>query len=105
MTLFPYSVASLDPTSPKYDAKRYWRGPVWVVINTLIGMGLKEAGYKAQAERIRSDSARLIEKGGFAEYFDPEDGSPAGGGSFSWTGRLLARLGFKRIGGELRWGP
>lgn len=81
----PYGIASLDPHSPKFDAKRYWRGPVWVVVNTLIGMGLKNAGYEEQAERVRSDSARLIEKGGFAEYFAPNDGSPAGGGAFTWT--------------------
>ena len=81
----PYGVASLDPHSPKYDSKRYWRGPVWVVVNTLIGMGLEEAGHHQQAERIRKDCARLIEQGGFAEYFDSRDGAPAGGGAFTWT--------------------
>ena len=85
LELAPYSIASLDPESPKFDSKRYWRGPVWVVVNTLIARGLKEAGYCEFAERIRSDSARLMEKGGFAEYFDPIDGSPAGGGVFTWT--------------------
>ena len=80
-----YGVASLDPQSPKYNTKRYWRGPVWVVVNTLIGIGLEDAGHHALAERIRSDCAKLIEKGGFAEYFDPEDGTSAGGGVFTWT--------------------
>ncbi|WP_198662989.1 MGH1-like glycoside hydrolase domain-containing protein [Cohaesibacter intestini] len=81
----PHAVASLDPTSPHYNPKRYWRGPVWVIVNTLIGIGLEDAGYRSEAERIRSDCARLIEGGGFAEYFDPEDGTPAGGGVFTWT--------------------
>lgn len=81
----PHAVASLDPASPDYNPKRYWRGPVWVIVNTLIGIGLENAGYRSEAERIRSDCARLIEGGGFAEYFDPEDGTPAGGGVFTWT--------------------
>ncbi|SNY91238.1 hypothetical protein SAMN04515647_1454 [Cohaesibacter sp. ES.047] len=81
----PHGVTSLDPENPDYNPKRYWRGPVWVVVNTLIGMGLDEAGHKAFAERLHSDSARLIEQGGFAEYFNPEDGTPAGGGTFTWT--------------------
>ena len=81
----PHGVASLDPDSPKFDSKRYWRGPVWIVVNTLIGIGLNEAGHHEFAERIRSDCARLIETNGFAEYFDPVDGAPAGGGAFTWT--------------------
>lgn len=80
-----YSVPSLDPHSEQYDTKRYWRGPVWAVVNTLIGIGLEDMGYQAQAERIRKDCEALISTHGFAEYFDPADGTAAGGGTFTWT--------------------
>jgi glycogen debranching enzyme len=80
-----FSVPSHDPASEKFEPFRYWRGPVWGVVNSLIGMGLKDMGYIEQAEKIRSDTARLITKSGFAEYYNPEDGSPAGGKDFTWT--------------------
>ena len=83
-----YSVPSYSPSGSQFDPKRYWRGPVWGVVNTLIGMGLEDMGYKKQAERVRQDTATLIEKNGFAEYYDPFDGTAAGGGTFTWTAAI-----------------
>lgn len=80
-----YAVPSYPPDGAAFDGKRYWRGPVWGVMNMLIGMGLEEAGLNARAARVRSDTARLIAENGFAEYFDPRDGAPAGGDTFTWT--------------------
>jgi hypothetical protein len=40
-----YLVPSLDPDDPGFDPIRYWRGPVWFVINFLIGSGLTAAGH------------------------------------------------------------
>ncbi|WP_068108800.1 MGH1-like glycoside hydrolase domain-containing protein [Tropicimonas marinistellae] len=80
-----YLVPSLDPDHPEFDALRYWRGPVWGIVNTLIGLGLAETGHDELARRVRKDSRRLIEASGFFEYFSPLDGTPAGGGHFSWT--------------------
>jgi hypothetical protein len=48
-------------------------------------VGLAEQGLTEEARRIRGDTARLIAEHGFAEYFDPMDGTPAGGGTFTWT--------------------
>lgn len=81
----PFAVPSLDPAHPKFDRLRYWRGPVWAVINGLIGRGLAEAGHTKLAERVRGDTRRLIETSGFFEYFDPLSGAGAGGGNFTWT--------------------
>lgn len=82
------SFPSHDPHSDKFEPLRYWRGPVWGIINTLIGMGLAEMGHHKQAEKLRSDTASLIAQSGFAEYFDPNDGSPAGGKDFTWTAAI-----------------
>ena len=80
-----YGVPSTDPEAPQFDPRRYWRGPVWAIMNAMIGIGLEEAGLVDLARRVRSDTARLIAERGFAEYFDPLTGAPAGGGSFTWT--------------------
>lgn len=79
-----FGVPSFNPQDEKFDAKRYWRGPVWAIMNMLIATGMKEMGY-AQAEQVRRYTQLLITENGFAEYFDPTDGSPAGGESFTWT--------------------
>jgi glycogen debranching enzyme len=80
-----FGVPSYDPAGPSFDRLRYWRGPVWAVMNFMVGVGLAEAGHAGAAARIRADTARLIAENGFAEYFDPLDGTPAGGGTFTWT--------------------
>jgi hypothetical protein len=35
------------------------------------------------------DSLELIRLSGFAEYYDPIDGTPLGGGRFSWTAAMV----------------
>ena len=84
-----YLVPSHDPRDARFDLRRYWRGPVWHVCNDLIVDGLRTAGQAALADRIVADSLALIEQSGFAEYYDPRDGSPLGGGRFSWTAAMV----------------
>ena len=84
-----YLVPSHDPRDARFDLRRYWRGPVWHVCNYLIVDGLRRAGETAIADRIVADSLELIERSGFAEYYDPRDGSPLGGARFSWTAAMV----------------
>lgn len=80
-----YPVPSHDPSSDRFDAKRYWRGPTWGIMNALIGFGLTEQGHTARGEGLRKTTGDLIARHGFAEYFDPITGEAAGGGTFTWT--------------------
>ncbi len=83
-----YGIPSADPESEIFDPRRYWRGPTWPVVNSLIALGLTENGRSELAERLRSETADLIRKHGFYEYFDPVDATPCGGADFTWTAAI-----------------
>ncbi len=80
-----YLMPSLDPEDPGFQMVRYWRGPVWAVVNYMIAVGLAEAGQTDWAARVRNDTCSLIADTGFYEAFSPIDGAGSGGDDFSWT--------------------
>ena len=77
------------PSAPRFaaefDSKRYWRGPVWAIINWYVIAGLRRNGLDNLAKRIEHGMVAAIERAGFAEYFDPSTGEGCGGSHFSWT--------------------
>ena len=80
-----FGVPSHDPGHPAFEGVRYWRGSTWPTINTLVAMGLREAGEAEIAEQLRTETRALIADGGFCEYYHPVSGAPAGGRRFTWT--------------------
>jgi glycogen debranching enzyme len=72
-------------TDPAFDAKRYWRGPVWAVVDWLLAEGFIRNGRRDAAEALLRPLLAAIAREGFAEYFDPLTGAGLGGGRFSWT--------------------
>jgi hypothetical protein len=78
-------VPSATPDSPGFDAKRYWRGPVWAVVNWMIADGLARHGRADLARALDRALLAAIEREGFCEYFDPTTGRGLGGAAFSWT--------------------
>lgn len=81
-------VPSTDPREPGFDPKRYWRGPVWMVVNWMIARGLARHGANDLARRLREQTAQAIAERGFCEYFDPLTGEGLGGADFSWTAAI-----------------
>ena len=93
-----YLCPSFDVSSPLFDSKRYWRGPVWPQMNWMIHKGLLNYGYPKTAEIVKSDLNTLIHKLGFYEYFESNKGvvetldQGYGGEDFSWTASSYIHL-------------
>lgn len=71
---------TVPPDSPHFDAVRYWRGPIWVNTNWLLG--------------DRERTLALVERSGCWEYFHPLTGQGLGAQDFSWTAALVLDMTF-----------
>ncbi|WP_456421746.1 MGH1-like glycoside hydrolase domain-containing protein [Lutibacter sp.] len=90
-----YLCASFDPSSERYEPKKYWRGPVWINLNWILYKGLKQYNFENEAQRTKEDTITLVKKFGFYEYFDArkeKDNAGYGGLNFSWTAALIIDL-------------
>ena len=85
-------VTTTAKTEPTWEPRRYWRGPVWIIMNWFIMEGLERYGYDDLAEIIRQDTLGLIETAGFREYYDARDGSGCGSVDFSWSAALALEM-------------
>lgn len=87
-----YGFPSWDPRDTLFEARRYWRGPVWAIVNLMISRGLRESGETKMADRIKNDTIALIEATGFNEYFNPDNGEALGGQNFTWTAAVYLAM-------------
>ena len=85
-------VTTTARTEPAWEARRYWRGPVWIIMNWLLIEGLLRYGYNDLANLVRQNTLALIESAGFREYYDARDGSGCGSSDFSWSAALALEL-------------
>ncbi len=81
-------VPSTLPGEPGFEPKRYWRGPVWAVVNYLIARGFARQGMSDHARLVDDATQTAIREVGFCEYFDPLTREGLGGGTFSWTAAI-----------------
>jgi hypothetical protein len=88
----PWIVPSTDPAHEAYEPLRYWRGPIWVVVNWMIANGFALARQAKVSDHILDRTVALIETSGLAEYFDPRTGRGLGGSDFSWTAAIYLML-------------
>jgi glycogen debranching enzyme len=88
----PFPLPSVPVTSPEFEPRRYWRGPVWINMNWFVVAGLERYGFTTEAEWLRGHTLDLIARSGFREYYNPLDGEGLGGRNFSWTAALTLDL-------------
>lgn len=93
-----YLCPSFDVDHPRFDSKRYWRGPIWPQMNWLVYQGLKQYDFEETAAIVRGDLLHLVGKLGFYEYFEAQKEVAAqlehgyGGNHFSWTAACVLDL-------------
>ena len=85
-------VTTTARTEPTWEPRRYWRGPVWIIMNWFLIEGLRRYEYDDLADVLRRDTLGLIENAGFREYYDARDGSGCGSSDFSWSAALALEL-------------
>jgi hypothetical protein len=85
-------VPSFDLTDPRYNPRRYWRGPTWLNTTWLLAEGLRTHDEEALAQRLCEDMVALVAGAGFREYFNPRTGSGHGTSNFSWSAALLLHV-------------
>ncbi len=84
-----WAVTSLAPGDPGFQAARYWRGPVWPILNWVLQRGLDRYGYATLAADVRRALVELARSAGFFEHYSPETGRGQGGEQFAWTAALV----------------
>ncbi|MDQ3671048.1 MAG: glycoside hydrolase [Actinomycetota bacterium] len=84
-----WAVTSLAPEDPRFQATRYWRGPVWPILNWVLQRGLDRYGYPALAADVRSALVELARSSGFYEHYSAVTGRGHGGEQFAWTAALV----------------
>ncbi|GAA4261683.1 trehalase family glycosidase [Dactylosporangium darangshiense] len=83
--LTAFGPATELPTSARYEADGYWRGPIWAPSTVLIEDGLRRAGHTGLADDISARFRALCERSGFAENFDARTGAGLRDRAYTWT--------------------
>jgi neutral trehalase len=87
-----WAITSLAPGDPGFQAGRYWRGPIWPILNWVLQRGLDRYRYPTLAADVRRAIIELARTAGFYEHYSPETGRGQGGEQFAWTAALVLDL-------------
>ena len=95
-----WAVTSLSPGDPGFQASRYWRGPVWPILNWVLQRGLDRYEYPSLAAEVRSALVELARSSGFYEHYSPVTGRGHGGAQFAWTAALVLDFLYQNAAGD-----
>ena len=89
-------IPSCFPNQKGFEARNYWRGPVWINVNWMVWKGLLKYNLHDTANRIKNDTIKLVEENSIYEYFEAinnnKSNSGYGGNNFSWTAALILEM-------------
>jgi hypothetical protein len=85
-------IASVPPDDPSFEPARYWRGPVWPMLNWVAHAGLRRYGCLEEARGIRRTLLELARREGFWEHYNALTGHGGGTEDLSWTAALVLDL-------------
>jgi hypothetical protein len=80
-----HGIPSTHCASPQFEAKRYWRGPVWLHVNWMLAQNCADSTSQKIAQRCFT----MVEQNGFNEYYEPRSGAGLGGRAFSWAASTM----------------
>jgi glycogen debranching enzyme len=87
-----WAVPTIATDDPAFEAIRYWRGPIWPIINWVAFRGLRRYGYELQAAQLRAGMLELAHREGLREHYNPLTARGQGGEQFAWTAALILDL-------------
>tara|TARA_B100000029_G_scaffold414407_1_gene417810 strand:- start:458 stop:784 length:327 start_codon:yes stop_codon:yes gene_type:complete len=88
----PFGPTGVHRAEPAFDARAYWRGPVWPQLAYLLVLAVEPYSRSAAATLARTTVAGAWASG-LAEYWDPDTGDGLGAIPQSWTGLALVLAG------------
>lgn len=84
-----FLLSSIDPAHPKFNARKYWEGPVWLNVNRFVANGFEKHGIHHLSNVLRTGIVDLVANAGNREYFHPNTGEGLGGYDFGWTAAII----------------
>lgn len=93
-TYLPFPTSAKD--NPKYNPKKYWRGPVWLDQAYFGIVALDNYGYKNEAKELTvklfENSEGLLGDAPIRENYNPENGEGLHCSNFSWSASVYYLL-------------
>ncbi|MFG1621954.1 hypothetical protein [Kribbella sp. NPDC049227] len=87
----PYGPANVARTHPSYDPRTYWRGPAWPPLNYLFWLAAQRWELNGAAHTLATRAIGGALHSGWAEYWNPENGTGLGAAPQTWTGLVIAQ--------------
>ncbi|MGC9260933.1 MAG: MGH1-like glycoside hydrolase domain-containing protein [Phycisphaerae bacterium] len=98
-----YGVRSLSKQETMYTLARSGNpsnmlGPIWIIVNYFVWKGLKDYGYRAEAENLADKTLQLLAMsltttGTLNEYYNPDTGAPISHNGFmDWNMLVLEMI-------------